>query len=209
MDRRGFTLLEMLIAMSLMALLTVGLTSGIQFGARVWDRAGDGRAEIQDQQTAYVLLRRVLTQMVSQSLSQEATARTVTFAGGAERMRMIGTAPARAARPGMYLIEIALEDAGAGRQDLVLRWQPSVHDALTAPMTEADRRTLLSGLEGARFSYFGNREEGWVARWGGRVDLPQLVRLRSDRIGAVSLFGEAVFATRLGIPDISVGASER
>ncbi|WP_119459639.1 prepilin-type N-terminal cleavage/methylation domain-containing protein [Rhodospirillaceae bacterium SYSU D60014] len=211
MRERGFTLLEMLIAMTLMALLTVGLTSGLRLGARVWDGADDRRLAIQEQQATYTLLRRTLTQLIPQNLSQEATARTVTFLGDAARMRLLSTAPADVARPGLYRIEIAAETAGEnaslGRRDLVIRWQPFAGEALAAPLDQADRRILLAGLEEGAFSYFGNRDEGWVSQWSSRVDLPQLVRLRLGRPGDASLFEEVVFGTNLGLPDISAIAS--
>ena len=66
---RGFTLLEMLIAMTLMALLAVGLTSGLRLGVRVWDGADERRLAVQEQQAAYILLRRTLTQLIPQNLS--------------------------------------------------------------------------------------------------------------------------------------------
>ena len=40
---RGFTLLELLIAMTLLGLLMLGLFGGLRLGARVWE-AGDARA---------------------------------------------------------------------------------------------------------------------------------------------------------------------
>ena len=123
-------------------------------------------------------------------------------------MRLLSTAPAQAARPGLYRIEIAAEDAGPGRRDLVIRWQPFAGEELAASLDQADRRLLLAGLEEGTFSYFGNPDEGWVSQWNNRVDLPQLVRVRLGRSGDALLFEEAIFGTNLGLPDIAAIASD-
>lgn len=206
MDQRGFTLLELLIAMTLMGLVAVMLTGSLRFGTRIWESALERRDEIADQRTAYAFLRRLMTRLVPQNLSQEATAQTVTFLGTADRMRMLGPAPAQAARPGLYRIEVAVENVGGGRRDLVVLWQSSAGDLITAPLDDADRRTLLSDVGNATFSYLGSRDEGWIGRWTDRVDLPQLVRLSLGRARGIFTFEDVVFGTQLGVPEIAVSA---
>jgi hypothetical protein len=48
--------------------------------------------------------------------------------------------------------------------------------------------------------YFGNRDTGWLTAWAGRVDLPQLVRLRFAAAGEAGA-EDMLFGTYLGIPE--------
>lgn len=197
----GFSLLELLVAMTLLGLVTVGLTGGIRFGATVWERAQTRHEAVGAQQAAYGLLHRTLRRLTPVSLSQEPSATTVTFIGEPSRFRLVGGAPARSAPPGLYRIEFAITPDAGGSYSLVVRWEPLAGRRLPTPMDEADTRILLSGIGKAAFAYFGTREAGWVGDWGGRVDLPQLVRLDIDDGPVPSLFGRAIFPTFLGVPE--------
>ena len=203
MRQAGFTLLELLVAMTLMALVAVGLGSGIHLGTRVWERAEAGRAEWSERQTTRLLLQRVLQRLVPQSLSQEATDATVLFLGDRRTLRFVGPAPAESAPPGLYRMELALAPGDDGLE-LVFRWQPYAGELLRAPFAVAERRVLLRALDEASLSYFGSREEGWLAAWSGRVDLPQLVKFdyrpaaEDDPSGEVQVM---LIGTYLGFPE--------
>jgi general secretion pathway protein J len=172
----GFTLLELLVAMALMAMLAVGLGSGIHLGTRVWERAEAGRDEWSERQATRLLLQRTLQRLIPQNLSQEPTDATVLFLGDRRALRFVGPAPAASAPPGLYRMEFALV-AGDSGLEFVFRWQPHAGEPLGAPFIAAGQRVLLSAIDAAALSYFGTREGGWLAAWSGRVDLPQLVKL--------------------------------
>src|SRR3546814_14205616 len=104
--------------MTLLGLITVDLTSGIRFGTRVWEQSETRSAGEEDQQNSYMLLRRVLRQVVPVNLSQEPTAPAVTFIGEPRRFRLIGTAPAQRPPPGLFRIGVGIvETGGAGHAD--------------------------------------------------------------------------------------------
>src|SRR3546814_18848558 len=67
------------------------------------------------------------------------------FIGEPRRFRLIGTAPAQSAPPGLYRIEVAIVETGgaASARSLMLRWQPLAGEVLTAPME--DRKRVGSG----------------------------------------------------------------
>jgi len=198
MRQAGFTLLELLVAMTLMALVAAGLSSGIHFGTRVWERTEAGRQAGSERQATRLLLQRTLQRLIPQSLSQEATETTILFAGDRTVLRFIGPAPAESAPPGLYRMEFALVPAGPG-QALVFRWQPYAGEPLLGPFDAADRRVLLHGLDTAAFTYFGSREEGWLSAWGQRVDLPRLVRL--DYVAPDERAQTLLFGTFLGLAE--------
>jgi general secretion pathway protein J len=203
MRQAGFTLLELLVAMALMALLAVGLGSGIHLGTRVWERAEVGRGEWSERQTTRLLLQRTLQRLIPQSLSQEPTDATALFLGGRRALRFVGPAPGESAPPGLYRMEFALVPGDSGLE-FVFRWQPHTGEPLGAPFIAAGQRVLLSAIDGAALSYFGTREEGWLAAWNGRVDLPQLVRLEYRPAAERDPDGEPqmmLIGTYLGVPE--------
>lgn len=203
MRQAGFTLLELLVAMTLMALVAAGLSSGIHFGTRVWERAEAGRQAWSERQATRLLLQRTLQRLIPQSLSQEATDTTLLFLGDRAALRFVGPAPAESAPPGLYRMELALMPADSGL-DLVFRWQPYSGEPLRSPLDTAERRVLLHGLDDAAFAYFGSREEGWLSAWGRRVDLPRLVRLdyvAPAQRAAAAQAQTMLFATFLGLAE--------
>src|SRR3546814_10423562 len=125
-----------------MVLVCVGLSSGSLFGTLVWEQSETRSAGEEDQQNSYMLLRRVPRQVVPVNLSQEPTAAAVTFIGEPRRFRLIGTAPAQSAPPGLYRIEVAIVETGGAdsARRPMLRWPPPAGEVLTGPMGSSDPR---------------------------------------------------------------------
>ena len=105
-DASGFTLLELLIVITILGLILVALTSGVRFAGQAWelqsrriDRQGDVDA-----------VQNVLRQLITSAKAIE---------GGPFFVRFVGPLPEALARGGLYDVELANSN---GR--LVLFWQP-------------------------------------------------------------------------------------
>lgn len=178
----GFTLLELLVSLTLMAMIAVVLSGGLRFGATVW-RAGDAQADrLAEMQAVQGFVRRQLGRAQPLRQSARISRRQIEFSGGPDAIRFIAILPAHLGTPGFHQLEFR-EARGGGRRRLMLDmrlFQPG--DEGGSFTGEPRQRILLDGIESAEFSYFGTTERNvppsWRSRWDNADRLPSLVRLR-------------------------------
>lgn len=175
----GFTLLELLVAISLLGLVFVLISGGIRFGTKAWVAGSQARAMVDDRRIVQGVLLRQLGSALALPVETTRLTRAVEFEGTPARITFVGTAPALAAPPGLYRYRLELEHGDDG-VSLVLSWRSS------KPAREG-RETLVTGLGSAVFAYYGDprgeRVRQWRDSWEDGVKLPQAVRLAvtSDR----------------------------
>lgn len=176
----GMTLIELVVALGLLALLVGSLAAALGVSARgsvaIETRAEHGEALRVAQQT----LRRYLTQArpVRTLVGQREQA---VFAGEAEAVGFVGVMPPWPSGGGLYRVLLSVQDTDAGRA-LVLTRQVTVGEAASFEFgTAADQAVIISGISALRWSYYGldpsGRQGAWRASWRGERDLPRLVRL--------------------------------
>jgi len=175
----GFTLVEMLVAVALIALLSVMLFEGMRLGTRsaalsaaINDRSGQWSL-------AYGVLRRQLAGAESVPVKQQQPGpNTVDFDGSSDSLNFIESPPAFLALGGLYRMQLAFVRGGRGGR-LTLGWTRL--DESETPEGGAPS-TLIDNLASAEFSYFGALEADqapeWQQSWQGIDHLPTLVRLR-------------------------------
>jgi general secretion pathway protein J len=170
----GFTLMELLVALTLLALLMTALLGGLRLGARVWEASGD-RLEDNDRLAAVRgFLRRRLEDAAP--VAEADTAARPLFLGEASSLRLASSMPASLGQ-GLFLLELALRpQADGGGSDLVLRWRPWPEAA-----ESVGERALLDDVAGLTLAYFARAEdepEGrWLDVWQEQRLLPELVRI--------------------------------
>lgn len=178
----GFTLLELLVALSLTALLAALLLDGIRFGERAWERAAVTAGRAGEALAAHALVTAWLAGAVP-AVDREGA---LTFTGDAHRLAFVtpfGADPAIET-----LTPVVLEvDRVAGTLTALWSWQGQTF-----------RRVLASDAVGLAFSYFDGAGGGWTDSWHGRDALPSLVRLAAAE---GSLWRELNVAPRI---DLSV-----
>lgn len=180
---RGFTLLELLVSMTLLALIGVAAASSVRFGIAVWDRGGALAADaVEDRLVQKVLIRQVADARAI-LLRDGSRAPPVLFSGDRDRLEIVASLPGELAPPGDRLIAIEL---GNGEpRALRLRWVPVGRQR---PVMDASARqeVLLDDVRSLRFVYFGPDPQGiraWQPTWLGRSILPELVRITVERAG--------------------------
>ncbi len=165
----GFTLLEVLVALSVLGFLVLGLAQGVRFGlgaldsqARLLDRTGD--LDVADR-----ALRRIVAQLVPTD-----EARLPGLRGTARGFEGVTELPAAAALPTRQAV-VALGVDGARR--LVLRWTPHLRARRLGPPPAPEESELLRGVERVEIAYWSAAGGGWLPTWT-RAELPDLVRFR-------------------------------
>lgn len=184
MSRRatqGFTLLEVLVSMTIFSLVIVVLYAGYRLGMRSWESGERIHAAVSELRLAGSFIRRHAGQAFPLAISRS-NAWHLWFEGNSRRVVFITAMPTYLGEGGMYEMTLSIEEQEDG--DAVMVSRRLLHpDAKPGQPGVDDRPRLLAGdLEGAKFDFFGatrpDSEASWHGRWEGRQRLPNLVRLR-------------------------------
>lgn len=177
----GFTLLELLVAITLLSMLSVMMYGGLQFGARVWERRSEDGGKQSDVLTVQDVLRREVSQAVTLFYRDRRQQTAVAFAGSEQELIFGGPVPEALGAGGRHLIKLHLDQGDSG-ENLVLAWQAFVSEAPDLDFGEsAETEVLLDGVAGLQISYFGrpnqNAPARWSRQWQSKTELPQLVKI--------------------------------
>ncbi len=186
---KGFTLVELLVALTLLGLISVVLFGGLRFGTRAWE-AGDRRAaQLAQVQAVQALLRRRIAQALPPGLEAAAAVeKRAAFAGESDVLQFFAAVPSRAGVGGIYAFDLAaIEDDSGVRLELTWRLHRAEDETEPDDTPEAGlggRRVLIDGLARAQFRYFGAPEPGqtadWRDNWNGNAGLPELVAIEAE-----------------------------
>lgn len=184
---RGMTLIEALVALALIALLSIGLLSAFRLGGRTYrevTRADSGSWQVF---VAQRFLRHILSSAYPFEPAAGSLARGIN--GSSDRLELTGPMPAAGGSMGHYRYALALRAAPEGLYDLIVRSgldrngpAPPVVDT-QAP---AHSDVLLKGIKSIQWAYLAPPETAgsalttqsrWLDSWN-RLKPPLLVRLR-------------------------------
>jgi general secretion pathway protein J len=175
----GFSLVEVLVALVLLALLSMALFFSVRFGMTAWQRGGERSEQIHTSMLVQDLLRRLIGQAYPLVLAGGSGTGRVDFEGTATSLDFLAPVPVALASGGRARFKIAIERRSGG-SDLTLTSRPELAANDAAP--ELARKTLLASIETGEFAYFGAAQSQpqarWHQRWSGALSLPELVRVR-------------------------------
>ncbi|MEZ5449881.1 MAG: prepilin-type N-terminal cleavage/methylation domain-containing protein [Thiolinea sp.] len=170
--QQGFTLLEMLIAFALTALLFLALFSSFNTIGRGWDAADRKMLKTEDMRLISEFLRSQLSQaMVVKNQGEDGP--VYAFEGEDYYVRYAAPLQPLQNRGGVYLIELAVGVDSNGRK-LEMRYAPYRPELdWDEALRDVEPVLVYSGLHSARFEYFAaesvmtNRAgsaNGWISR---------------------------------------------
>lgn len=180
---RGFTLVELTVALALMALMATVLFGALSLAARSWD-AGEGKVdEVAGMRQVESYLREQLTALYPQRL-RKAVEVPLLFAGEREELRYAAALPARVAEGGVFYFRLALVRNGDKSQLVQERVIPDTAASAEPEFASAQQSVLAEGIAELKLSYFGRDPNAsdadaptWRDRWDDRNQLPLLVRI--------------------------------
>ncbi len=177
-NQQGLTLIELLLALAILAVLTGFLAGGLSIGRRAFD--ADRNSEISGETDEAI---QAVTSLIASALPAPATANPksgIMFEGHQESLMFMGLSEGRSLRGGPHLIR--LRQSGVDLAVDVVGSAPA-KPADAAGLTPT-RVLALSGVRGIRFSYFGRMNnsapQGWRAEWLRAERLPDLVSIQID-----------------------------
>lgn len=176
----GFTLIEVLIAMTLLSLMVVLLFSSLSIGAKSWEQGESKIADVNEVAVVQQFFNHHLAHAIPQwdDFNPEKE-RVFSFQGKRNSLQFVSAFPASAERSGLQLFNLELKKENK---------QQFVEVTLTPffPPTEGetwfeDSIELVRGVEHFELAYYGlndeTGEEGWQSEWLQKEQQPRLVKV--------------------------------
>ncbi|MBK9219233.1 MAG: prepilin-type N-terminal cleavage/methylation domain-containing protein [Uliginosibacterium sp.] len=193
---RGFTLIEMLVALMLLSMVMLGLSAALRGFAQTESRIDNRIVRGETIRTLDGFLREIMGWVSSSRLpGQEGKKPRVALIGGQNELAWMGGMPARHGVGGLFYLRLGVERRENGPA-MVLRYLPLRGKPEAMPdWAAAEAIDLAEGVEGLQFQYLGEGEDGWLSEWSEADKLPSHIRLSVQGLGGA-------------FPDLVVGVAE-
>lgn len=178
--QHGFTLLELLVGLTLFSLIVAMLYGGFRLGTRSWESGASEVDSSSELRLASDFLRRQLSKTYPLAANDDGTWR-MWFEGSPDRMVFLVDMAPRLGQGGLY--EMTVSIGGVENQALTVarrplrEWPGDVVDD-----RHARPRSLIDDVAAAEFAYFGaiekDTEPSWHGSWDDPGQLPMLIRIR-------------------------------
>lgn len=185
---KGFTLLEVVVTMTILGLILVIVFGAFRLGLSVWDKGEQTREEYQRQRTATQLIFRQIKSSVPYKIkTQKAEGDYLAFQGNAHSLRFVSTLSLRAARPDGFVFAIYEFKEGGSEGGRLVAYEKRVtnKDFFEEGPKEGEGVTILEGLSDIRLEYFREedpqktRSEAWLNEWNAKEEkeLPSALKM--------------------------------
>jgi general secretion pathway protein J len=167
----GFTLLEVLVTTTLLAMLSVALLGGIEYGTKIWKKA---QAAAMDDSHAHSVQADLAYSLEHIYPAFVATLQTgfVDFDGRADRISFL--TPDRDIPGSLARVVIAADPDDPSQLIAASRLE-------LAPDAQSTKRILVRDLKSLEFSYYGPADSSsptaWHSDWQNKPRLPLLIRM--------------------------------
>lgn len=197
--RNGFTLIEVLIAMTLLSVMVVLLFSSLKIAAESWNAGENKTAQVNEKAVVYQFFKRHITTIrplpflnEEQNFAAEAQQ---AFQGFTQSLRFVSALPASSARKGLQVFTLALDPANSKKLLVTLTpYRPEAGLEIGKP------EVLLENIAELKFAYFGKTEDVaemmWRDEWSVADRLPGLIKV-SIKLDDGSYWPDMVFALKI------------
>jgi general secretion pathway protein J len=178
----GFTLLEMLVGLALLAMLTTGLSPALRLAGQAWESVGRASEASETMLTTQNFLRETIAGAYPAYFTDTNGRRTLAYAGSPASVALVSPMPIHLGLGGLQILRIGLREHD-GQSDLVADWTPLLPNSETLDSSEGAREVVLAtGVDHFELHYMGRETldaplelfDTWIDR---RV-LPKLVSIR-------------------------------
>jgi len=182
--QRGFTLIELVVAMALLGTMMLLLYSGLSFSVRSWDAGDVNGRRTADRRIGENFLRREISELFPMRWKEPNVVKFA-FEGEKDHLRFVSSRPAGIAQGGLSLVSLEVLDEGGGsrKRNLVMRRaMPDEEQKSFAPLDKAEATVMIAGVQGVTFEYFGSENDftppQWSDTWKPANRVPEAIRLR-------------------------------
>ncbi len=200
--QRGFTLLELIVALAVFGFLLIALNQGVHTGLRMWDIQSREVRKTAELDAAARVVRTLLTEISvspAVTISPGSPPIAIVFQGKSDSLVFVGKLPTGLGSNRRADITLRLAESR-----FVLSWTPHRHELGGSPGVLSETE-VLHGVERLDFAYWGlpspDAAATWLAAWDGPA-LPDLVRIRlvfaAGRSAAMARFDRSAAAVDRG-----------
>lgn len=174
----GFTLVELLVSLSLLVIMLALISGAMRFGGRAWEVSGQV-----DRGQTVATFRSLLGQRLTESLplvsSDERGVLQLAFHGGSDELNFLSPLPSRDGMPaGLFSVTLRLVPGPDRARSLSLEFQP-VGSANAPSVAEGHRPVVINAVTQLDIRYYGvpngTSEPKWLDAWLRQDALPRLV----------------------------------
>ena len=185
LSQGGFTLLELLISITLLGMILVLLFGGLRLGVRSWDAVQQRVDNLNTVRSVESFLRREMA-LTQPYRWKTGTGQRLAFLGERSKVNFVAQLPARIGSGGLYAIALEIERSEKGKR---LVWRHIPIDPLVrdfSSVSQAPEIVLagaeLSSVDDIWLTYFGRTTDAaapvWIERWESDTRLPMLIRIQ-------------------------------
>jgi len=177
-DEAGFTLIEMLVSITILSVVLALLGLGMRIFSTNWEVNSKHIETLDMVSRAYDILNRDAAGL-QRLISLGGGSPRYLFSGARDALSFVTVEPPYPSESGLYFVSYSAASGGQGTELIRARapYQPAMQTFPGA--TPANRVSLLEGPFAYRFSYAmtSDEQKGWLMSWPYRNRLPGLVRL--------------------------------
>ena len=180
----GFTLIEMVVAMTILVTMIALLYSGLTFALRSWDASELNGRLTMDRRIGENFLQREIGELFPMRWKNPTVVRFA-FEGDSKHMRFVSARPAGIALGGLSLVSLDVEADPKDprvRHLVMRRAMPDEEAKDFGPLEKAEPSILIANVDEVSYAYFGAEndfaEPKWYDDWKFLGRVPQMVRVR-------------------------------
>lgn len=184
----GFTLLEILVAMTILTLIVTAAFGALRLGERSWQAGLNQTTETENLRTVSSALQRLFSQLLP-LIWEENTNTTIAFSADSQKLSFIAPAPQHRGATGLFEYTLALEQQNYDNSRLMLYYR--LHDPDRKGLAPKDGDTqqvvLAENLKGGNFNYYGSpvskQQPRWHSNWQtNSKSYPKMVHIHLDPV---------------------------
>lgn len=172
---RGFSLMEVLAALALLAILLLGVYSGVRSTTLSVGHGSSVIARIDEARGAREFLRRQLSSATALPWKVLDGNVPVVFEGDGSRLRFVSALPGYLGKLGPQVIEVALGDDGGEGRSLQARLSPL--PGSQAAVIAGAHDVLLARVRSLTLRYARRGSSAWEDRWNDPMELPGSIEI--------------------------------
>ncbi len=179
----GFTLIEVIVAMTLVSLIMMLVFSGINSSRRLVNKGEKRITATNEVRVVQELLRRQISRALPLAFKQNDEGEFVLFEGDRNHVLFVAPMPGYLGAGGPHVQLIELVDGAGGKTLQFKHWLLSDRFDPRTFLNDSEQEPviLLENLSGGGFSFIGLDEEGeptdWLNQWDEAGKAPLMVRL--------------------------------